>query len=108
MKEVQWPQLIACNMLDSHLQWKQHWYSRLERREIYPLEVACLWGQSKVIRFLCENGAKIGLAHEGKTIRAMISQKDSPLDAETKRFLTQAMNRESSPSTIMARGFQGR
>ena len=89
-------------------QWKSHWYSRPEVREIYPLEVACLWGQSKVIRFLCENGAKIGLAHEGKTIRAMISQKDSPLDAETKQFLIQTMNKEAIPSTVVTRDSEGR
>ena len=89
-------------------QWKQHWYSRPEKKEIYPLEVACLWGQSKAIRFLCENGAKIGLAHEGKTIRAIIYQKDSPLDAETKQFLIQAMRKEGIPSITMARDSAGR
>ncbi|MBP5344521.1 MAG: hypothetical protein J6Y85_05570 [Alphaproteobacteria bacterium] len=89
-------------------EYRPHWYSRPERREIYPLEVACLWGQSKAIRFLCENGAKIGLAHEGKTIRAMIYQKDSPLDAETKQFLIQAMHKEGIPSTNMIGNSVGR
>ena len=89
-------------------QWKQHWYSRLERREIYPLEVACLYGQSKAIRFLYENGAKIGLAHGGRYIRAMINQKDSPLDAGTKQFLNQAMHKEGISSTNMSRDSESR
>jgi hypothetical protein len=89
-------------------EYKPHWFSRPEKREIYPLEVACLWGQSKAIRFLCENGAKIGLAHEGKTIHAMIYQKDSPLDTETKQFLIQTMRKEGIPSVYKTMDSVGR
>ena len=89
-------------------EYKPHCFSRSEEREIYPLETACMFGHSKAIRFLCENGAKIGLAHEGKIIRAMIYQKDSPLDAETKQFLIQTMNKEGTPSTTITRGSSGR